>query len=68
MAKHSNSVFWLIYRYLSLKSEVYASVLAAWDRFRTFEWAGYIEVPDLMLKQAKELLGLIKVEAVPVEA
>jgi len=28
----------------------------------------YIEVPDLLLKQAKELLGLIKAKAVPVEA
>jgi len=42
--------------------------LAAWDRFRTFGWAKYIEVPDLLLKQATELLELIKAEAVPVEA
>jgi len=34
--------------------------LGAWDRFRTFEWVEYIQDLDLTLKQAEELVGLIK--------
>ena len=43
------------------------NLLAAWDRFRTFEWVEYIEVPDLMLKQAEELLDLIEEKTVNLE-
>ncbi len=41
--------------------------LACVERFRTLKWAESVENPELLLEQAKELLGLIKLNRISVE-
>jgi len=46
---------------------VHPSWLAAWGRFRTFSWENSDEIAELLLEQAKNLLGAIKHANVPAE-
>ena len=47
---------------------VHPGKLACWERFRTFEWVKSVEAPNLLLKQAKELLAIIRPNGSPAAA
>ena len=47
---------------------VHPRKLPCWDRIRTFEWVKCVQNPKTMLKQAKELLSLIRPEENPAAA